>query len=180
MGNVLYLFLKAPLFIGEKDMVPAELRSQNSVTFNFSVFAPGNNCFPSVYHFRIWPAADGSESNTAALQSIGSPSTILTGASSSGGPKASALVSASEKISGSSGVIPLHYNLTLTKRDLFSLDNKPWNRRCCYNLSGLHPGSYYQYHVVAENPAGKTPHFGFFWTRTVGGSEPRFHGFYLY
>lgn len=141
-------------------MVPAELRSQNCVTFNFSVFAPGNNCSPSVYRFRIWPAADGSDADPSL------PS-VLTGASSS--PGGNSAVSTASATSGAFST--LHFNLTLTKRDLFSLDNKPWNRRCCYNLSGLHPGSYYQYHVVAENPAGKTPHFGYFWTRTVGGSK---------
>ncbi|KAM3183546.1 hypothetical protein ACTXT7_010130 [Hymenolepis weldensis] len=160
----------APLFIGETDMVPAEFRLQNSITFNFSVFGPGNNCSPSVYRFRIWPAADGSESNPTGLQSLSpSPSSSMLIGASSG-----ALLSSIEKGSSSgASVIPLHYNLTLTKRDLFSFDGKPWNRRCCYNLSGLNPGSYYQYHVVAENPAGKTPHFGFFWTRTVGGIQPR-------
>lgn len=144
-------------------MVPFELRTQNSVTFNFSVFAPGNNCSPSLYRFRIWPAADGSEGGAV----VASSSPILIGASgrSGGGSSTSA------KLTSSSLVSLLHYNLTLTKRDLFSLDNKPWNRRCCYNLTGLHPGSYYQYHVVAENAAGKTPHFGYFWTRTVGGSK---------
>ncbi|VUZ44453.1 unnamed protein product, partial [Hymenolepis diminuta] len=160
----------APLFIGETDMVPAEFRLQNSITFNFSVFGPGNNCSPIVYRFRIWPAADGSESNPTSLQSLSpaSSSSMLIGASSD------ALLSSNDKGSSSgASVIPLHYNLTLTKRDLFSFDGKPWNRRCCYNLSGLNPGSYYQYHVVAENPAGKTPHFGFFWTRTVGGIQPR-------
>ncbi|VDO12578.1 unnamed protein product [Rodentolepis nana] len=160
----------APLLIGETDMVPTEFRLQNSVTFNFSVFGPGNNCSPSVYRFRIWPAADGSKTNPTGFQSH-SPvpsSSILIGASSS------TLLSSHEKGSPSgASVTPLRYNLSLTKRDLFSFDGKPWNRRCCYNLSGLHPGSHYHYHVVAENPAGKTPHSGFFWTRTVAGTIPK-------
>ncbi|VDD75314.1 unnamed protein product [Mesocestoides corti] len=142
----------APLFIGETDMVPADLRSQTSVTFNFSVFAPGHNCSPTAYRFRIWPASEGPNSiNGAGIPGSGGSSGI-----------------------GAVAPLPLHLNATLTKRDLFTLDSKwTWNRRCCYNVSGLLPGSYYQYHVIAENPAGKTPHFGYFWTRTVAGVQPR-------
>ncbi|VDN26400.1 unnamed protein product, partial [Dibothriocephalus latus] len=62
-------------------------------------------------------------------------------------------------------------NITLTKQDLFSMANR-YSRRCCFNVTSLRPGSYYRYHVVAENAAGKTPYMGYFWTRNALGSVP--------
>nr|VZI43615.1 unnamed protein product [Spirometra erinaceieuropaei] len=62
-------------------------------------------------------------------------------------------------------------NINLTKQDLFSMANR-YSRRCCFNVTSLRPGSYYRYHVVAENAAGKTPYMGYFWTRNTMGSVP--------
>ncbi|VEL14877.1 unnamed protein product [Protopolystoma xenopodis] len=178
-----------PVAGNAEQLVPDRFRERNSVTFNLSSFGAGDSCVPLNYHLIVLPSSEAppttGQSSTSSSSSSSNNMRLSSGVGQATGlglsdsifrvmpGRGSDSVSYSERRRreappGSINVVDRRgttlVNRTLTRADLFAVRGAG-RQRCCFNVTGLSAGSYYQYSVSASNPAGKTRVSGFFVTR---------------